>query len=91
MVADWGEWNGLRFSPAKSVPIMFTKRRNFKVKPLRMNGKELQWQTAVKYLGVTLDAKLSWRMHVAQKTKKAKALMFMYKGIVGRYFGPQLR
>jgi ribonuclease HI len=53
-----------------------------------MNNMDLEFQSEVKYLGVTLDGRLNWKTHVQDKLKKAKMRLFQYKQVVGTTFGP---
>ena len=88
-VTNWGREQGLRFSAGKSVAIAFTHKRKWDEIPLHLNQIALEWQDRVKYLGVTLDSKLNWIANLREKTTKAIRLLFRYKQIVGKEFGPQ--
>ena len=44
--------------PDKSVAVMFSRSRKTFPEKLVLEGKVLEYQTTVKYLGVTLDKKL---------------------------------
>jgi ribonuclease HI len=88
-VAAWGLEQGLRFSASKSIAIAFTRKRKWKGPKLRLNNIELEWQDQVKYLGVILDQTLKWAANFRDRTTKATRLLFKYKQIVGKEFGPQ--
>jgi ribonuclease HI/retron-type reverse transcriptase len=88
-VANWGLEQGLRFSASKSVAIAFTRKLKWESIPLKLNNTTLEWQTQVKYLGVVLDQRLLWTIHVRERITKAIGLLFKYKQIVGTEFGPQ--
>ena len=88
-VTAWGNTQGLRFSPSKSVAVAFTRKTSPINGELRLNGIVLPWSKTVKYLGVVLDSRLTWIPHFNEKTKNAKKLLFKYKQIVGTTFGPQ--
>jgi ribonuclease HI len=88
-VLHWGREQGLRFSESKSAAVVFTRNRKWAAPKLRINNMELEWLDQVKYLGVTLDQKLRWNIHVTNKIKKVKRQLFMYRQIVGKEFGPQ--
>jgi hypothetical protein len=52
---------GLSINPHKTAVVPFTNRRKLEgLGPLILHGKQLQMLDEVKYLGVTLDSKLSW-------------------------------
>ncbi len=88
-VTAWGQSQGLKFSPSKSVAVAFTRKMTPIQAKLRLNGISLNWSKTVKYLGVTLDDRLVWSAHLDDKIKNAKRLLFKYKQIVGTEFGPQ--
>jgi hypothetical protein len=42
----------------------------------------------VKYLGVLIDSKLSWKPHIEEKIKKAKEALFAARSTIGKIWGP---
>ena len=46
-------------------------------KLIKMDGQDIPFSETVKYLGVTLDNKLTWKTHVDEKTTACKKLMVM--------------
>ena len=58
----WGEGKNLKFNPTKTVAVLFSKKHKSKQKFLKLGGKFIKHETEVKYLGVTLDKRLSWRL-----------------------------
>ena len=46
---------------------------------LIMGNNRIKFGNSVKYLGVTLDTKLSWALNLEQKIKKAKRTLFALK------------
>ena len=66
--ADWL----MDFNPDKCEIIRITNRRKKKVVSCySIHGKALKEVTGAKYLGVTIDRKLTWNDHIANITKKA--------------------
>ena len=85
----WGNKNGLTFGAAKTVAVVFASTKIPKLpKPLMVDGQEVQYSEEVKYLGVTLDSKLSFQSHISLKIKKAKNLIFNIKKAIGQLWGP---
>ena len=69
----WAEEKTLTFSTSKSVAVVFTRRRKWDLPgPLMLRGQNLKYVKRVKYLGVTLDEKISWVPHIQQKINNAK-------------------
>ena len=84
----WLSKYGLSISPSKSVAIMFTNKRKFTTHPIYIRGAEIPFKNEVKYLGVTLDAKLQGTIHVTQKIGKAKKHLMAYKYAITKRYGP---
>ncbi len=89
---NWGLQNGLKFSASKTQVILFTRNRKYKMPPkIIMGRKKLDFDDQVKYLGVTLDSKLSWSPHIRNKVIACKRLLFATKQAVGQLWGPSPR
>ena len=71
------------------MAITFTHKQKWEENPLLLNQTPLDWHPQVKYLGVILDHRLKWIANLKEKTTKAIRLLFRYKQIVGKEFGPQ--
>ena len=88
-LTSWGRRCGLRFNPEKSVAVLFTRRHKTPPKALKIDGKEIPYQNEVKYLGVTLDAKLHWKKHVQNKIDKTKKFLSNIAQITRKNWGPK--
>ena len=78
----WGTKHGLSFSPHKTAAIIFTHKYNIPhnlFKPLYIEGRDIAYTKETKYLGITLDSKLSFNSHVINKVNKGKGLLMQYK------------
>ena len=64
----WGESCNLRFNPEKTVMVGFTRswRHQF-TQPVTINGRPLKFVDTVKYLGLLLDKRMTWRPHILEK------------------------
>ena len=85
----WGVENGLNFSASKTIAVMFTKKRWQTSATLKMSGKEIDFSPSAKYLGVTLNSKLTWNDHIVEKIKKGKSKLMQLRGAVGILWGPK--
>ncbi len=52
-----------------------------------MRGKQLAYQDRVKYLGITLDKRLTWSKHVNEHINKCSYLLNKMSRIVSRELG----
>ena len=89
-INSWCKENGLSLSALKTHSVMFTWRRNWRdqlVKPLQVDNTEIEIRNTTKFLGVTLDSKLSWNEHINKKCKKAKGLLLQCRRAIGPCWG----
>ena len=83
-IEKWCEESGLTLSTVKTHVIMFSRKRKWKMsRPIQVNGTDIKPREHTKFLGVTIDSKLTWNEHIKAKCKKAKALLMMCKRSVG--------
>lgn len=74
ILQDWyNKWR-IDVNPSKSAAIFFSRRkaRSTPKGHVSMYGQVIPWQNNVKYLGVTLDKKLTWHTHIKHTIKKTK-------------------
>ena len=92
-VTNWGRMNGLSFSPSKTVAVVFgkTMKQVTKFPSLTIDGEKIVFSSSVKYLGVTIDAKLQFKQHVTDKCKKATRMLMAARGLIGKLIGPSPR
>ena len=89
-IDTWCKENGLSVSALKTHSVMFTWRRNWRdqlSRPLQIDGTEIEIRNTTKFLGVTLDSKLSWNEHIEQKCKKAKGILLQCRRAIGPCWG----
>ena len=88
----WASSKSLTFNTTKSVAIVFTRRRKWTTPaPLVLRGQNIKYVDSVKYLGITLDQKLTWTLHIQNKINNAKGLLIKMRQAVGKLWGPEPR
>jgi len=87
-IEKWCRGHKLPVNPGKTEMVLFTHKRKLdKFKPIRLFGTELSRSDQVKYLGVILDSKLTWKVHLESKYNKAVATFLQCRRIVGKTLG----
>nr|XP_046465849.1 uncharacterized protein LOC124211128 [Neodiprion pinetum] len=67
----WLAGVGLDLAKRKTEIVVITRRHSLKVNPIKVKGHEVKPTDSVKYLGVTIDARLNFAAHVRQAANKA--------------------
>ena len=71
-----------------SDTILFTRKyKADKLSPITFYGKDLILSNPVKYLGVILDPKLNWQLHLDAKCNKAIVSFYQLRGSIGKTWG----
>jgi hypothetical protein len=80
----WCDGLGLSVNSDKTGLVAFTRRRNLPgfFEP-RLFGRTVHRSMSVKYLGVTLDSRLTWEEHVDVKVRKDQNSMWVCRRSYG--------
>ncbi|KAI5735212.1 hypothetical protein M8J77_015582 [Diaphorina citri] len=87
IVENWCKNEGLKVNPTKTTVVPFTRKILRNNKKLKLFGKEIEMSEEVKYLGVTLDRKLTWNRHLEKTINKATICMNTCRRAVGKTWG----
>ena len=89
-LVTWGLSCNLRFNPEKTVMVGFTRARKKQFRnPIFMQGRPLKYVDTAKYLGLTLDKRLSWRPHILDKIAACKRYLAKIANIAHTTWGPK--
>ncbi|XP_071574629.1 uncharacterized protein [Temnothorax nylanderi] len=88
IVQKWCEAKGLMVNPSKTSIMIFTRKyKPEPIKPFKLWGKAIPFTTSVKYLGLFIDTKLSWKVHLAESRKKFYSCMWMCRRAMSKSWG----
>ena len=87
-VNNWCKNNLPNISSLKTKIIMFTWRRKWELpKELLLDGETIDLSHSTKFLGIHLDTKLNFNLHIKHITKKATISFMQCKRAVGPTWG----
>jgi hypothetical protein len=75
---------GIAIHGSKSMAMLFTRRRIQTPRPVALFGKPIVWVDTARYLGVTLDKRLTWATHIDQVRKKASQRLDVVDPLLNR-------
>jgi ribonuclease HI len=89
---DWAVSCGLELDKKKTVAMIFTRKRKWDMPDnITLYGSDIKYVMETKYLGLTVDYKLTWVPHILNKIKKAKSLLNASKHSIRKIWGPKPR
>jgi hypothetical protein len=79
------EWR-IAINVSKSSAIIFARagRRFIQPRPVTLFGEPIEWVETTRYLGVTLDKRLTWSPHIVQVRKSTAQRMGMLGPLLNR-------
>ena len=85
---EWGLTCGLTFNPSKTEVLIFTKstlKASQYPNKLIVGDHPVPFTQSARYLGVTLDSKLTWNLHFSKQITKCKKYLHMLQKGVKRH------
>ncbi|KAF6515471.1 hypothetical protein HZS61_005377 [Fusarium oxysporum f. sp. conglutinans] len=87
-MVHWGAANGVSFDP-KKTEVMHFSRSKLRTNPTVCHGGVEKYpEAALRWLGIWLDSRLSFRIHVEKWAAKAKAVAYHLRGLANTIHGP---
>lgn len=83
-IEEWLQKWKIKTNPAKTQAILITRKRKPPVGQVLHNNQRINWVPQVKYLGITIDRRLTWNTHITNKIKEANKRFFSLYSIIGR-------
>lgn len=81
----WLRHSRIAANAEKSAAVFFSKRRGIRAPAeLKLNNRPIPWKDTAKYLGVTLDKRLTWGPHFSTIAQKGNMALGMLYPLVGR-------
>lgn len=85
-ISTWTKCWRIKLNEAKSTHINFTNRKII-THPLFINAQAVPYSNNAKYLGMTLDTKLKWKVHVKKKVEELRIKYRKLYWLLGRNSG----
>nr|CEG03719.1 unnamed protein product [Fusarium acuminatum CS5907] len=84
----WGALNGVSFDPKKTEVMHFSRGKLRTAPAVRHGASEKHPEPALRWLGIWLDSRLAFRIHVEKWAAKAKAIAYHLRGLTNTIHGP---
>ncbi|VVC42838.1 Endonuclease/exonuclease/phosphatase,Reverse transcriptase domain [Cinara cedri] len=80
LISSWTNQWKIKLNQTKSTQINFTLNRR-ECPPLVLNNNPLPNSSSIKYLGITIDKRLTWKEHTTKKRKQCNARLHLLRPI----------
>ena len=71
MVKNWLNENSLELAAHKTEAVLISRKRTGETAEFRVRKLKVMSQMSIKYIGIQIDDRLSFKLHVANVAKKA--------------------
>ena len=88
VLVAWGLSCGLHFNPQKTVAMVFSRSQKTFDSHVVVNAREIPYSESARYLGLLMDRKLHWNLHMLDKIKKGKAFLMKIANAAKELWGP---
>ena len=85
--SDWSRNNGFEISPEKSSLVVFSRHNTPNTNFVVLNDTQVAFRKEVKYLGVILDKKLSWKNHIDNLTTRCEKGLNFLRSVTKTWWG----
>ena len=72
---EWEEAWDMEFHPLKCQHILFSRKRKPSNNTYKLHSTDIIKTSTIKYLGVTVDSKLTWNNHVSNVAARANVFV----------------
>ena len=80
-MSDWLKDHRLQLATQKTEIVMLTRKRIEQPYPFTVLGEVIMTKVAVRYLGITLDTKLTFFQHIKAASDKAARVTTVLSGL----------
>ncbi|XP_046481057.1 uncharacterized protein [Neodiprion pinetum] len=87
-VWNWLQARGLDLAERKTEVVVLTRRHTLRINPIKVKGHEVKPANSVKYLGITIDAKINFADHIRRAADKATAVTAAISRLMPNLGGP---
>ena len=87
-LVSWGDANGISFDPKKTEVMHFSPNPRKCALPIYHGDEEKRPEDAMRWLGIWLDSKLTFKPHVEKWTAKAQAVAHHLRSLATTRRGP---
>lgn len=88
-INTWMSEHGLQLALAKTEIVLLTRKRIPTILPMKVDTEEVQTKATAKYLGVTLDTKLTYWAHIKRAVDKAAERTKALSRLMANVGGPK--
>jgi hypothetical protein len=83
-IQEWLKLWRIKVNETKSVQVTFTNKKQKHCPSVKLNEVKLPQKSEVKYLGMHLDRKLTWKKHIETKRTQLKLKLSQMYWLIGR-------